>query len=126
MKKSRRNFIFRLVQLSILGLAARIITACGGGGAVTSGGTVAGGNCSANGTIVMVSTNGHTHPAPTISAGDVTTGTDQTYTLADGGSGHTHTVLVTAASFTTLQANNGVALTSSNSGHTHTVSINCA
>jgi hypothetical protein len=110
--------------------AQSLVAACGGGtysSGDTSGTPSSGGSCTTNGTTITVGGN-HGHTAPTVSASDVTTGSQNTYTVAQGSASHSHTVTVSAANFTTLQGDTGVSISTDAdaTGHSHTITINCA
>ncbi len=104
----------------------------GGSGGSGTGGTAGGGgaggasagDCTNNGTNVVIGTN-HGH-ALTVDKADVVAGVDKTYDIM-GGSMHTHSVTLKAAEFMMLAQNQQVTLTSTMGGaHTHTVTITCA
>ena len=82
-------------------------------------------DCSTNGTNVSVGSN-HGHSL-TVSASDVQSATDKTYSIA-GSSGHDHTVTVTASQFDTLKTDGGSisATSSTSSGHSHSITVSCA
>ena len=125
---SRRKLLKSLVRWGpIVGISHWFLVACGGSGNSDPVAPTSGGNCLANGASVAIGTN-HGHGAPTISASDVNTGTQNTYTLTIGSSGHSHAVTVTAAHFTSLQANTGVSVSTDSdiTGHTHVISVSCA
>jgi hypothetical protein len=128
--QERRQFFKRLMMMTFALVGAQtLLSACGGSGYSSGGGGTpsSGGSCETNGTTASVGSN-HGHIAPTISAADVTSGTQQTYAVAQGTATHSHTVTVSAANFTTLQGDTGVniATDSDSTGHTHTITIDCA
>ena len=84
--------------------------------------------CNANGASTIVGmSNGHTHPATLIPAGEITAGTQQSYLIPDGGAGHTHNFTLGSSNFSTLQTNTPVTVVTDpdGSGHSHAVMVNC-
>ncbi len=126
MKANRRKFLkIALGAAFTAGGVGLLLQSCGS--SQSAGGAAAAGNCQANGTTVSVGAN-HGHPAPLITAAEVTQGTQQAYLVAAGIAGHSHTLTVTAASFTSLQGGTAVAIATDAdaTGHTHTITIGCA
>lgn len=127
----RREFLVTATQWALIPVGVSLLEACGGGGSGYGGGgggnTSQGGNCTANGTSIIIQ-NVHTpNHTLTVPAADVIAGTAKTYTLADNGSGHTHSVTLTAGDFAMLQNNSGITEVSTlSNGHTHNVTVNCA
>ena len=81
------------------------------------------GDCSQNGTSVVIGTNhGHTL---VVSKADVAAGVAKTYDI-QGTSLHNHTVTITAAQFAMLAQDTSISTTSSNDGHAHSITVTCA
>ena len=117
---SRKEFLSLLAAAAALPLVA----SCGGdddGGDATDGQA---GDCLANGTSTVISSN-HGHVLA-VSAADVEAGVEKTYDIS-GTAGHMHEVTLSAAHFAMLQGNDSITVQSTSSGdHTHAVTVNCA
>ena len=118
---TRKQFLAALAAVAALPLVA---PACGGdddGGDATDGSD---GDCLANGTQVVISSN-HGHLV-TVPAADVEAGAQKTYTLSNA-DGHTHDMVLTADHFTDLQGGSMVTVqTTSFGSHSHSVTVMCA
>jgi hypothetical protein len=106
----------------ILGLMI-LIAACSGTASKTTA-PVAGGNCLANGTSVLISAN-HGH-VMTVTNTEVNADATKPYDI-QGAAGHTHTVTLAKTDFDSLKLNQGVSVqsTAAPDGHSHTITVNC-
>ena len=118
---TRKQFLAALAAVAALPLVA---PACGGdddGGDATDGSD---GDCLANGTQVVISSN-HGHIVA-VAAADVEAGAQKTYMLSDA-DGHSHEMTLSADHFADLQGGTMVTVqTTSGGGHTHAITVMCA